>query len=254
MFARRDAKSPASSLGASKRAVGGRHEGIGSRRRLAQAQQKRSRPEGRLPFAVRSGGWLRRRSRHRPGTGPNRRSPGPLCLLALRIRHLDAVESAREVETISWCCQRANRCMAAESISCTTPRPQRSTSEPVTNTSTQSRISEASQYCRRHRYWCRTSRRRRAELAGRQQRIGRYTDPTRQRSWWRRSGSRSSARRASRTRCRSLGLLMLTTSWKGPSIGQEAGEKKLKPPPVSSCVYWAKIPRPDGLCMMLPPI
>ena len=34
----------------------------------------------------------------------------------------------------SWCCHRAKTCMAAESISCTTPRPQRCTSEPVTNT------------------------------------------------------------------------------------------------------------------------
>src|SRR5262245_1376423 len=33
----------------------------------------------------------------------------------------------------SWCCHRAHTCMAAESISCTTPRPQRWASEPVTN-------------------------------------------------------------------------------------------------------------------------
>ena len=33
-----------------------------------------------------------------------------------------------------WCCHRAKTCMAAASISCTTPRPQRCTSEPVTNT------------------------------------------------------------------------------------------------------------------------
>src|SRR6476659_8613176 len=31
----------------------------------------------------------------------------------------------------SRCCQRANRCIAAESISCTKPTPQRSTSDPV---------------------------------------------------------------------------------------------------------------------------
>ena len=34
--------------------------------------------------------------------------------------------------SISWCCHLSQRCMAAASISCTTPRPQRSTSEPVT--------------------------------------------------------------------------------------------------------------------------
>src|SRR5262245_40892305 len=33
----------------------------------------------------------------------------------------------------SWCCHRAHTCMAAESISCTTPRPQRSVCEPVMN-------------------------------------------------------------------------------------------------------------------------
>ena len=33
-----------------------------------------------------------------------------------------------------------------------------------------------------------------------------------------------------------------------------AEPKNSSPPPVLSCVYWPKIPRPDGLCRMLPPI
>ena len=98
---------------------------------------KKSRPKGAALI------WkvvicFRRRSRHQFGRDRDRQSwcsrllPKFLLmtaapLLLITVRRVSVASRSR-----SRCCQRAKRCIAAESISCTTPRPHRWTSEPVT--------------------------------------------------------------------------------------------------------------------------
>ena len=64
----------------------------------------------------------------------NSDDPSMWCLF--KSQSVPSQLSVTPVKSISasWCCHLANTCMAAASISCTTPKPQRSTSDPVMNT------------------------------------------------------------------------------------------------------------------------